>query len=439
MKKASWPAIALLGCWVAATAGQESTWPQWRGPSRDGQFSGPAWPDSLQKQSLKLLWRVSLGPSYSGPIVSADRVFVTETINKTNEVVRALDRATGKEQWRVEWEGATTVPSYARGNGEWIRSTPAFDGAFLFVAGMRDVLVCLDAATGQERWRVDFVALYKTPLPPYGFACSPLADGDAIFVQAAAALVKLDKRTGKVLWRVLPYKSSANGTAVSSPVLATLAGKRQLLVQQPRLLAGIDPETGAVLWKAAVPAFRNTNIMTPVVYKDSVLTSAFGGRTSLFAISRRDDVFDLRTAWTNKDQGYMSTPVVIDDHAYMHLRSDRVTCLDLRTGKNSWTTDKRFGRYWSMIAHTRTASWHWIRRASSTCSGPIPSASSSSIRAASPKMRPGPMWRWPANTWSCVNCMGWRCTAGLPENETASAPYQSAGRSTKKTPSKEVP
>src|SRR5206468_2423672 len=124
----------------------------------------------------------------------------------------------------------------------------------------RDVLSCLDAHTGKERWRVDFAKRYHTPVPPYGFVSSPLVDGDDLYVQAAAALVKLDKRTGAVLWRVLPYASSPNGTALSSPVLV--------------------------------------------------------GR-----------------------------------YAYLHLRNQRLTCLDLETGEACWTTRRTFGRYWSMATH----------------------------------------------------------------------------------------
>src|SRR5436309_12352866 len=73
-------------------------WPQWRGPSRDGQWTGPAWPERLSRDSLKLLWRVPLGPSYSGPIVSEGLVFTTETKNKESEVVSAVDRKTGKQR-----------------------------------------------------------------------------------------------------------------------------------------------------------------------------------------------------------------------------------------------------------------------------------------------------------------------------------------------------
>jgi outer membrane protein assembly factor BamB len=138
----------LSACAIGVRAGdappRPTVWNQWRGPTRDGQVGGPAWPARLSDGFLKLLWRVPLGPSYSGPIVTKDLVFTTETRNKESEVVHALDRKTGKERWRAEWKGAMTVPFFAASNGSWIRSTPACDGASLYVAGMRDVLVCLD-------------------------------------------------------------------------------------------------------------------------------------------------------------------------------------------------------------------------------------------------------------------------------------------------------
>ena len=46
----------------------------------------------------------------------------------------------------------------------------------------------------------------------------------------------------------------------------------------------------------------------------------------------------------------MSSPVVIGDYLYMHLRNQRFTCLDLRTGKERWITSGTFGKYWSMVA-----------------------------------------------------------------------------------------
>jgi outer membrane protein assembly factor BamB len=344
-------AIALAVLPAARAEDDRGVWPQWRGPGRDGHVGGADWPDRLQGDNLKQLWRVPLGPSYSGPVVAHDRVFVLETKDKTWEVVHALDRETGKELWQRKWKGYVKPPSFAKSRGDWIRSTPAYDNGRLYVAGMRDVLVCLDAKTGAEVWRVDFVARFKTPVPVYGFACSPLVDGDAVYVQAAAAVVKLDKNSGTVLWRSFPDDRGPNGNAVSSPVMAMLGGKKQLVVQNRRKLGGLDPDTGEVLWVEEVPAINNMNVLSPVPYHDGVFTSAYGARSFLFAIGRTDGHWSARKVWDDKAQAYMSTPVLVGDYLYMHMRNQRLTCLDMKTGKECWTSPEPFGQYWSMIVH----------------------------------------------------------------------------------------
>ncbi len=338
----------------AFASDQTATWPQWRGPSRDGHVPlTPAWPDRVDEASLNQKWRVELGPSYSGPIVAADRVFVTETRGQKFEVVQALSRADGKVLWSAEWPGAMSVPFFAAENGEWIRATPAFDGESLFVAGMRDVLVCLDAASGKERWRVDFVERFNSALPTFGFASSPLADGEHVYVQAGGSFVKLNKRTGETVWRSLEDGGGMNGSAFSSPFKATIAGQPQLLVQTRERLAGVDEATGKELWSQKIEAFRGMNILTPVIFGDAIFTSSYGGKSWRFDLVKSGGATDKKIAvterWQNKFQGYMSTPVVIDGHVYTHLRNQRFACIELATGKECWVTTP-FGKYWSLVA-----------------------------------------------------------------------------------------
>lgn len=346
-------AAAIQICWPIAKAKEapKPTWEQWRGPSRDGQVSGPAWPALLSEKYLKQVWRVPLAPSYSGPIVSETSVFVTETKDKASEITRALDRQTGKELWKAEWAGAISVPFFAKSRGDWIRATPAYDGKNLIVAGMRDVLVSFDARTGKEQWRVDFAKEFKTSAPEFGLVCSPLIDGDALYVQAANSVVRLNKTTGKVIWRSLESSSNImESGAFSSPVLATIAGKRQLIVQTREKLAGLDPVSGAVLWLQTVPSFRGMNILTPVVFGDAILTSSYQNKSWLYKVAKLPNSFKVEEAWNNNAQGYMSTPVVINGYAYLHLGNQRFTCIDLSTGQRTWTSPKPFGQYASLVA-----------------------------------------------------------------------------------------
>ena len=61
-----------------------------------------------------------------GPIVSEDLVFVTETLDRKYEVVRALNRSTGEQVWSAQWEGSIKVPFFAKSNGDWIRLSSRF-------------------------------------------------------------------------------------------------------------------------------------------------------------------------------------------------------------------------------------------------------------------------------------------------------------------------
>jgi len=340
----------LFSAFSSVSAAEPATWPQWRGPNRDGTIDAPAWPSRLDEATLKPKWQVELQPSYSGPIVTTDRIFTTETRDREQEFVSAYDRATGKKLWEVGWPGAMSVPFFAKENGSWIRATPAYDGESLYVAGIRDVLVCLDGKTGSVKWRVDFMEVLKSDLPAFGMVCSPLVIGEFVYIQAGSSFVKLKKQTGEIVWKSLTNEGGMMGSAFSSPIQVTIGGLPQLLVQTRTRLAGVDPETGKELWSQEIEAFRGMNILTPVVFNEQVFTSAYGGQTHMFQLTREGASWAAKEAWQTKQQGYMSTPVVIDGHAYMHLKNQRFACLDLKTGEERWTT-KPYGKYWSLVAN----------------------------------------------------------------------------------------
>ena len=214
---------------------------------------------------------------------------------------------------------------------------------------MRDVLVCLEASTGKELWRVDFVDDLESPLPAFGFVSSPLIIGDHLYVQAGSGFIKLDKATGQIIWRVLDDGGGMSGSAFSSPFPTVIGGVQQILVQTRNDLAGVNPEDGSILWKTGVEAFRGMNIVTPTVHNENVFTSSYGGGSFLFAVDSSQQDKPVQQLWRNKVQGYMSSPIVIGNHAYIHLRNQRFACLNLETGEEAWVTTP-FGRYWSMVA-----------------------------------------------------------------------------------------
>lgn len=338
-----------IGWMLAVTIGTAAEWTQWRGPDRAGFAppETPAWPESLEG-ALSLKWEAKLDNGYPGPIVSEDLIFTVETKDKKYEVVRAFSRETGEQKWEHQWAGKMSVPFFARSNGSWVRSTPAYDGEFLYVGGMRDVLVCIRASDGEEMWKVDFPETYDSPNPGFGLVCSPLIDGDALYLQAGASFVKLNKKTGEEIWRTMKDGGGMWGSVFSSPTMTTLHGKKQLLVQSRTTLAGIDEATGEELWSTKVEAFRGMNILTPMLYENSVFTAPYGGRAQRFDVAEDGTVSEK---WNNKLQGYMSSPLIIDDHVYLHLRNQRFVCVALSDGEIKWTSPRGFGKYMSLVAN----------------------------------------------------------------------------------------
>lgn len=323
-------------------------WTQWRGKNRDG-VADLKWPDTLSTEKLIEERTIALQPSYSGPIVVGDRVFVTETVDKSHEVVKAIRISDGSEIWSAKWEGAMKVPFFAAANGSWIRATPAWDNGRLFVAGMKDVLVCLDGETGVVVWKRDFPADSGTKVPSFGYVSSPLVDGDHVYVQAGACFQKLNKLTGETVWKSLDDGGGMYGSAFSSPHIATLAGKRQAVVLTRTTLNGVDLETGSKLWSQEIPAFRGMNIVTPTVLGDGIFLSTYRHTSQFIEITPAGDSFAITEKWKSPQASYMTTPVVVDGYAYMRLQNQRFCCMDLKKGETKWRT-KPYGKYASLIA-----------------------------------------------------------------------------------------
>lgn len=340
---ASLATVATLGF---ASQGLADSWPSWRGPNRDGRTETKL-PTKIA--GLQPIWTVKLGDSYSGPIISGKNVLVTESLNKKSETLIALERATGNQVWKKEWEGAMSVPFFASSNGDWIRSTPATDGKRIVVGGMRDVVACFDAEAGNEIWRIDFNKELKVDLPSFGLVCSPLIDGDFVYVQAGGGIRQIRLADGQLGWMAMKEAGGMMGGAFSSPVIATLNGTRQLVAATREAMVGIELASGKELWQRPVQTFRGMNILTPSIFDEQIFTSSYGGRSQAIRVKAESATgWSTDIAWEGKSEAYMSSPIIVGQYAFLHLKNQRVCCIDLKDGSEKWRTQP-FGKYWSMV------------------------------------------------------------------------------------------
>src|SRR5579864_2420227 len=115
-------ALACVTPVAAQTASQDV--PQWRGPSRDGSASAFTAPKTWPEQ-LTLKWKVEVGPGYSTPIVVGNRVF-TFTRRDGSEVLMGLDAASGNEVWETTYPAPYKMPPATKAHGEGPKSTPLY-------------------------------------------------------------------------------------------------------------------------------------------------------------------------------------------------------------------------------------------------------------------------------------------------------------------------
>lgn len=325
---------------------QLSNWRGWRGPSRTGIVENPAWPDSLDDSRLTAAWTRPMGDSYSGPICSNGLVFTTESrAGKESAMAFSIDE--GVSVWTQTWKGSHNVPFFAARNGNWIRATPVTDGTKLYVGGIRDVLCAFDVKTGEERWRLDFATRFGK-VPDFGMVCSPIVENGFLYIQAGKGVHKVNCESGEIVWTAMQDSGDIMSSgAFSSPVIEEINGVRQLIVQSRTTLAGLDLETGAILWSSQIEAFRGMNILTPTVWNNQIFTSSYGGKSLLLDVSNPSQP---KRVWENKLEGYMSSPIVIGNFLYLHLRNKRFACINLLDGKEAWVTQP-YGEYWSMVSN----------------------------------------------------------------------------------------
>src|SRR5436190_10553538 len=254
-------------------------WPQWRGPDRTGKSKETSLLQSWPSEGPALVWKATgLGGGYSAPSVAEGRVFGSG-YKGDDELVWALDAKGGKQIWSVRTASADRKIGYPEGP----RATPTIDGELLYTIGPGGNLVCIETASGKERWRKEFKAEFGgRMMSGWGFSESPLVDGDKVVCTPGGSkgtLVALNKKTGEVLWESAEFTDRA---AYSSIIPADIGGVRQYIQLTDQHVAGVAAKDGKLLWQAARPG-RTAVIPTPIFHDNHVfVTSGYGVGCNLF-------------------------------------------------------------------------------------------------------------------------------------------------------------
>ena len=331
--------VAALGAAGEAQQGAADV-TQWRGANRDGivtGFKAPAtWPQQLTQR-----WKVDVGLGYATPLVVGDRVYVFSRQGE-DEVMSALDAASGKVVWRTPYPAPFEMNSAAKVHGPGPKSTPVFYNGRLYAIGMTGAVTAYDAASGKQIWQKPA----SMPVPMYtSHAFSPVVDGGNVIFHVGGhdkgALTAFDLNTGAVKW-----SWTGDGPGYGSPIMADFGGVRQIVTITQGKLVGIDVSTGALLWERPFVSSNFTNSITPVRFADMVIAwgaSNTGAMTAL-RVGRQNNKWMVEQAWENADVPGRMSNAVLDGEVLYGLTSRNMGqyyALDAKTGKTLWTSDGR--------------------------------------------------------------------------------------------------
>lgn len=324
---------------AGSSADEESDWPQFLGPKRNGVYGGAAisgsWPDS----GPPVLWRKPVGEGFSGPVVQSGRLILFHRL-EDRERVECLEVRTGRPLWQY---GYPTRYRDDFGFDAGPRATPSVWKGKVYTFGAQGVLHCLELGSGRKIWSVKTHEKFGVRKGFFGAACSPLVDDGRVFLNVGgggqAGLVALDAHNGRVLWTATDDEAS-----YSSPVMATLGGRRQVLFFTRAGLVSADPESGEVLfrhrWRARSRA--SVNAATPLAAGTSIFLSS-SYRTG--AVQLRVKGSELETVWTSDESlsNHYSTSVIRGNYLFgLHGRQEygqSLRCVALQTGQVLWSRD----------------------------------------------------------------------------------------------------
>ena len=345
----------LLAATVVAITGMSlqgagENWPQWRGPSRTGivpaSAAPAAWPAQLSKG-----WTVAVGEGYSSPVSGGGRVFV-HSRRDPDEVVTAIDLATGKVAWEQKYTAPMAKNPYAKQMAKGPYSTPLFSDGRLYTLGTTAILSAWNASTGALLWRKDDSPRVDTSKLFCGTAMSPIRIKEGVVVHtgddSGGTVTAFDPASGKELWT-----RRINGPGYASPIEIESSGTRQIVTMTTRSVVGLSSTSGSVLWEFPFADEWNENIVTPIATRTGVIVSGVRQGTRALTLEKSGDTWAARVAWHTPDVAmYMSSPVLVDGILFGHSskRKGQLVAVNADDGKVLWATEGRAGTSASVTA-----------------------------------------------------------------------------------------
>ena len=360
-------AVGLL-LWAGATHVFGEDWPQFLGPRQDGTSLETGLVRAIPTNGLPIVWERPIGTGYSAPSLISG-MLVTFHREKNEEIIEAMDPATGASRWRHGYPSAYRDP-YGYNNGP--RCAPILTEQRVYTFGAEGKLTCVERASGKRVWQRDTAKDFNVPEAFFGVGSTPVLEGGLLLVmvggQTDAGVVAFDPETGATRWESVgrknwqgmpmhgwpgdlkvDWREWEKTASYASLRTATVNGEGVLFACMRQGLVALNPTNGAVhfsrWFRARVD--DSVNAMTPVVVGNQVLISSAYFRSGSVMLQMESGNRVFTEAWKGLGlEMHWSQPILVDGH--LHGFSGRnepdavLRCVEWATGKVQWERSERW-------------------------------------------------------------------------------------------------
>lgn len=247
------------------------TWPQWRGPTHDGNAANESLAERFPADGPPVLWIRDLGQGYSGLAVVDDCVY-TQTQTLYEQQLICLSADTGETLWTLNigwpYDGGGLYPGP--------RSTPAVAGDRVFFVTPLGIVGCARVQDGELLWKVNFQDKYihdktKANGTEFGYSCSPLVVDDLVILPVggeSAGVVALNVQDGSLAW-----KAGKKPASYATPIPIEWRGEPLVVALLQNSLVCIHRRTGELWWEVDLSRGYDEHAAAPL-YREPLLVIA---------------------------------------------------------------------------------------------------------------------------------------------------------------------
>lgn len=303
---------------------------RWRGPDGNGIYNETGllkkWPDS----GPEIIWSFEgLGEGHSSPAFANDVIYLSGMTDNTGYIFVLDTDGNLKKKFPYGPEFHESYPGS--------RSTPVIAYDLLYIYSGHGVLTCMNAKTGEIKWRKDAFKDFDGKNIRWGVTETVVVDGEKVYFTPGGKknnVVALNRFNGEKVWSS-PGKGSLS--AYCTPLLVEIDQRKLLVTMTADYIIGIDAANGKLLWSHPQTNRYSVHANTPIFYKGDLFCFSGYGKGGV-KLDMSDDGSSVKKDWFNENlDSRIGGMVVVDGFLYGSGDQNREwRCVDWETGKEKY-------------------------------------------------------------------------------------------------------